>query len=232
MEVILVNDGSSDGTSIVLDQLAAEWPLQIKVVTLPVNQGKAEAIRQGLLEAMGKTNRSAGSIDVIGYLDADFATPAGEMLRLVEARRRSGVEVLLGSRVALAGRTIRRNPARHYLGRIFATIASSYVLKVPIYDTQCGAKLFVCTFRLRAAIDEPFRSPWAFDVELLGRLLRGTDATALPFSEIREEPLESWFDVPGSKISFRDMLVSTLELLTIRRDLMRSNHHRTITRRQ
>lgn len=222
VDVILADDGSDDNTGHVLTELAAERPLRISVIRLPVNRGKAEAVRQGLLVAIDHTNESPGPANVVGYLDADFATPASEMLRLADVRRASGVEVLLGSRVALAGRTIRRNPARHYLGRVFATIASSYVLRVPIYDTQCGAKLFVNTTRLRAALDEPFRSPWAFDVELLGRLLRGSDvtATALPFSDVREEPLEAWFDIPGSKITLKAMLISTLELLAIRRRLV------------
>ncbi len=221
--VILVDDGSIDATGRVLAETAAADPTRIKMVTLPSNEGKAEAVRQGLLAAVSRHDGDGGAVDVVGYLDADFATPVDEMLRLIEVRRQSEVEVLLGSRVALAGRAIHRHPVRHYLGRVFATIASSYVLRVPIYDTQCGAKLFVNTGRFRAAIDTPFRSPWAFDVELIGRLLfgtgRGDTVGALPFSAVREEPLECWFDVPGSKISVQAMVTSTVELLAIRRQL-------------
>src|ERR1041384_6274866 len=62
-------------------------------------------------------------------------------------------------------------PRRHYLGRIFAT-AVSLALHSPVYDTQCGAKLFRPGAPLRDALSAPFRSRWIFDVELLARLDR------------------------------------------------------------
>ena len=74
----------------------------------------------------------------------------------------------------MMGTDIRRSAVRHYTGRLFAT-AGSLVLGVPVYDTQCGAKAFRVTDALRAALAEPFVSRWAFDVEVLGRLLRSTD---------------------------------------------------------
>ena len=62
--------------------------------------------------------------------------------------------------------------ARHYVGRLFAT-ASSLILDMTVYDTQCGAKVLRAGPALRAALATPFHSRWAFDVELLGRLHNG-----------------------------------------------------------
>ena len=99
--------------------------------------------------------------------------------------------------MALLGHRIERSWARHYLGRLFAT-ASSQVLGLPVYDTQCGAKVFRDGPALRAALATPFTSRWAFDVELLGRLGTGADRRFL------EVPLERWHDVGGSKLRPRD----------------------------
>ena len=111
---------------------------------------------------------------------------------------RTEVDVLLASRVLLLGRVIDRSNVRHYLGRIFAT-AASLTLGIGVYDTQCGAKL-LRRAQLAAAISEPFLSRWAFDVELLGRLLVGSAAVpGVPVGRTPREPLLAWRDVPGSK---------------------------------
>jgi hypothetical protein len=102
--------------------------------------------------------------------------------------------------VQLLGRSIERNYTRHYVGRVFATCAS-LSLGLPVYDTQCGAKLFRRTDALAAALATPFTSRWAFDVELLARLVRPQRGVApIDISRIREEPLLTWTDIPGSKL--------------------------------
>jgi dolichyl-phosphate beta-glucosyltransferase len=193
--LVLVDDGSKDATRAVLDALAARRPDRLAVLALPENRGKAEAVRQGLQHAM------SGGADVVGYLDADLSTPPGELPRLLEALRSSGVEVAIGARVALLGRDIQRSAVRHLLGRVFAT-AASLVLRAPVYDTQCGAKLFRSSPALAAALAQPFLSRWAFDVELLGRLLIGdAGAAPLPLTAFVEVPLGTWHDVGGSKLN-------------------------------
>jgi len=93
---------------------------------------------------------------LVGFLDADLATPAEEMLRLVSTLRSSRAQAAFAARVALLGTTIERHATRHYLGRVFAT-AASLILDLRVYDTQCGAKAFHATPLLAAALEEPFQ---------------------------------------------------------------------------
>ena len=217
LDVIFVDDGSSDGTGELLDALVAQHQGRIRCLVLPRNAGKAEAVREGLLHALAERPVPG----IVGYADADLATPPAELRRLVEVLRKSDAEVLLGSRVALLGREVHRNPLRHYLGRVFAT-AASLALHAHVYDTQCGAKLFRTSAALEAALVEPFSSRWVFDVELLGRLLTGTgDAAPLPGSAFLEEPLCAWRDVAGSKLDARHMLGAVTDLARIGRELAR-----------
>ena len=211
--VLLVDDGSTDGTLGVLESVRAREPGRFAVLALGENQGKAEAVRRGLLAAI------ASGASVVGYLDADLATPAAEMLRVVRALEERGVEVATGARVKLAGRQIRRRESRHFVGRVFATFAS-LVLRAEFYDTQCGAKAFRVSDRLRACLSTPFRSTWSFDVELLGRLQAGTpEHRPLPTAAFFEVPLERWTDIPGSKLSVRAMIRAAADLAVIEVDL-------------
>jgi hypothetical protein len=142
------------------------------------------------------------------------------MLRLLDVTL-TGPAVVLGSRVALLGADIHRTASRHYLGRVFASVAS-LVLDARVYDTQCGAKLFRRSPALEAALAVPFLSRWAFDVELLGRLLAGAPGVpGVATSEVVEVPLRTWRDVPGSKLAPSAMVGALADLARIRRDLAR-----------
>lgn len=159
--LILVDDGSRDGTVRVLDALRARSPDRVRVIRLEQNQGKAEAVRLGVLAAMDE------GATLVGYWDADLATPLHAIPQFAEvARQRPDIALLMGARVQLLGRSIDRQPARHYLGRVFATVVS-VVLGLRVYDTQCGAKMLRVNPRTRAAFERPFRSRWIFDVELI-----------------------------------------------------------------
>jgi len=163
-----------------------------------------------------------------GYFDADLAAPLSELSQLRRIlQERQEVEVVLGSRVQLMGRRIQRSKLRHYLGRVFATAASES-LRLPVYDTQCGAKLFRVSERTRSIFADPFITNWVFDVEILARLIAGSRAESGPPASavIYEHPLDEWVDVPGSKVRPSDFLRGIWELWLIhRRYLRRGSRH-------
>jgi dolichyl-phosphate beta-glucosyltransferase len=212
--ILFVNDGSSDATLELLQRALADVPAQIQVLHLEHNSGKGEAVRIGMLHALQQADAS-----YIGFWDADLATPLaaiGDLLQILSSH--PAVEIVLGSRVRLLGRDIERFAVRHYLGRVFATCAS-LVLELPVYDTQCGAKLFRATSALADALEKPFCSRWVFDVEMIARFaqLHSSDPDTLR-NIIYEFPLYRWKDVPGSKLRARDFFRAAKELLIIRRN--------------
>ena len=211
LHVFLVDDGSSDGTFALFERAQAELgPSRVTAHRMPKNEGKAEAVRYGM-----QTSLARGAT-VVGYADADFATPASEILRLLGLLEESRYEVVLASRVLRLGSNIQRSPMRHVLGRLFATLASK-TIDANVYDTQCGAKWFRASPSLTHAIATPFGSRWVFDVELLGRLLgRFGDEPHLPESAFLEVPVGAWKDVSGSKLRFPSMARSLTELGRLR----------------
>jgi dolichyl-phosphate beta-glucosyltransferase len=221
VRLLFVDDGSTDATGVVLARLARR-SAAIDVFTLDVNTGKAEAVRRGMLRAV------RGGAAVVGYYDADLATPPRELFRLAQALRASPeLAGAFGCRVARLGSAIERNALRHYLGRTYATVAS-VALGITVYDTQCGAKLFRVNETFAAALSEPFRSSWAFDVELLLRLLRGTATTPpIPETSFVEVPLEAWHDVGGSKMRIGPAATALLDLVRIARSSRRGRRPRS-----
>lgn len=209
LELLFVNDGSSDDTEQKLKEFIKKTTHGAHLLSLKVNSGKAEAVRQGMLKAI---NDGAA---ITGYLDADMATPVADVLRLREEAIKKRYSVVLGSRVKLLGTNITRNPVRHYVGRVFATFAS-IILNLPVYDTQCGAKLFAASGVLKDVLAEPFQSRWVFDVELIGRLLIGSKTSPpLTIDDFVEVPLNVWTDIKGSKISVGDAIRVPVELIRI-----------------
>jgi hypothetical protein len=122
----------------------------------------------------------------------------------------------MGSRVALLGRQIRRRGARHFLGRAFAT-AASMVLGLPVYDTQCGAKLFRVSPGTVELFSQSFHARWIFDVEILARMIaNGVRGHAIPLNDsIYEYPLDRWQDVSGSRLKSLDFVVAAIDLVAI-----------------
>jgi glycosyltransferase involved in cell wall biosynthesis len=209
--ILFVDDGSSDETGQMLEQFAHTVGDGARVLRLAQNKGKAEAVRLGLLHAMKE------DVGFVGFWDADLATPLPVVLDMLgELRRRDDVDWVLGARVRLLGRNIQRRATRHYLGRVFAT-AASLVLGMPVFDTQCGAKVFRANDDLRAIIAQPFLGRWIFDVELLSRFgimyPRGSARSAE--SRVFELPVPEWIDVPGSKVRPTDFIRAVGELYNI-----------------
>jgi len=207
---LFVDDGSKDGTLAVLKNLKDSVPAQVDVLALAKNSGKGEAVRQGLLHAIQRHSSS-----YVGYWDADLATPleAIDDLQGILSEQ-PAVQIVMGSRVRLLGREIQRKAARHYLGRVFATFAS-IVLRMPVYDTQCGAKILRVVPELTKLLQQPFGSRWIFDVELIARFAQFYSKDRLEW--IYEFPLHRWDDVEGSKLRAFDFLRAGRDLLEINR---------------
>ncbi len=216
VRIVFVDDGSTDATPSILRDLSnsTSGRALIDVLSMPANVGKAEAVRAGLRSAIGR------GAEVVGFWDADLATPLtaiGELLEVL--RRRPDIDWVLAARVQLLGRDIRRRAARHYLGRVFAT-AASFVLGMPVYDTQCGAKLFRVSPELMEVLARPFVSRWVFDVEMISRYakIRSRDGLSPAVRTIYEHPLQEWQDVAGSKVRGGDFVKAAIELFRIRFD--------------
>lgn len=215
LSLLFVDDGSTDATDAVLARLAAARPDRIRHLRLPENRGKGEAVRAGMLAALDHDGPVA-----IGFWDADLATPLDEIPRFVDALRTDpALDGVLGARIKMLGRRVSRRAWRHWLGRIAATLASE-LLDLPVYDTQCGAKLFRATPALRTALSVPFRTRWAFDLELLVRWRRlhpdvSDDALG---DHLIELPLRRWDEIGGSKITLADVARTPLALAAIRWD--------------
>ncbi|MBC8044385.1 MAG: glycosyltransferase [Rhizobacter sp.] len=207
------NDGSTDDTPEIIVKLCALNAEAFSLYSLQLNRGKAEAVREGLLHALNETP------EYIGFWDADLATPLEtilEFILLMESQLH--LQMVVGSRVKLLGRTVERNGVRHYLGRIGATLAS-IVLDLGVYDTQCGAKLFRVSPETTAVFATPFLARWVFDIEIFARLIIRRRERGEPPAEtvIYELPLKVWKDVRGSKVKSQDFLTAFWELLRIRR---------------
>jgi glycosyltransferase involved in cell wall biosynthesis len=206
---LFVNDGSTDNTTEILNNMAIAAPGSITTHHLQRNSGKAEAVRQGFLRGF------AMNPDVIGFLDADLASPLDTIPELETALSMERKDIAMAARVALLGRNIERNPARHYAGRAFAT-AASMILGLRVYDTQCGAKLFRVTNRLKKVFAAPFTVKWIFDVEILARfIISEKDGEPKVCNICIEYPLRTWIDKKGSKLRLKDFLTSGFDLLKI-----------------
>lgn len=206
-----VDDGSADGTRRLIEQAASEHGAS--ALCLDRNVGKAEAVRRGMLDA----GRDLADGSFVGFLDADGAFSRTDVERLIASYSQfvesaGRFDAVWSSRVALAGRSIRRSTARHYIGRFVATLVSLGFDAIP-YDTQSGLKLFCWDSRLRQALAEPFQTRWLFELEILNRWIA---ATGHPL-RVWEEPLLDWAEVGGSKVTRRESVRIVRELTEIKR---------------
>lgn len=195
LELLVSDDGSApehvekERASVEAAQarLAAEGsPHRFRFLAAERNGGKGSAIRRGWREA----DPQAGWL---AFLDADGAVSAEEFLRLATlAATTREADVVVGSRVVMAGRHVERSFFRHVQGRVFATL-TDLQFHLGYYDTQCGAKLFRASL-LRPLLERLCEDRWLLDVELLV-LMREQGARPL------EVPID-WADAGDSKVRF------------------------------
>jgi glycosyltransferase involved in cell wall biosynthesis len=196
-EILVVDDGSTDGTVQAAGQMRAAYP-DLRVLRNPGNRGKGYAVRHGMLECRGEWAL---------FTDADLSTPIEELEKLWQAAEREGAQLALGSR-ALDRRLIGVHQSffRENVGKLF-NLGMRLATGLPFHDTQCGFKLF----ETRAA-HEIFRRQlldgFGFDVEVLfiGR--------RLGYREI-EVPVR-WNDVEGTKMTALRGLAAFLEPWQVR----------------
>jgi dolichyl-phosphate beta-glucosyltransferase len=129
IQVLVVDDGSSDGTADLVRARPEQRSGELELLTVP-HGGKGAAVRAGMLQATG---------DVIVFADADMATPPDELAPAVRALERA--DAVYGSRIQPDGSDMRKSqPAwRRFLGTTFHVLASAWVVG-PVQDTQCGFK--------------------------------------------------------------------------------------------
>ena len=185
-----INDGSKDRTIEVLQELKALFPEKVIIADSTTNLGKSRALNYGF-----NTVKNL-EFDYFSYLDADLATPIFELIRMSEFLD-DEIEFVFGSRVNRIGSNIKRKLSRHLIGRFFATV-NSLLLQIPVYDTQCGAKILSRNLAEKS-FSEKFYTNWVFDVEIFFRVMNAKKNTDINLYA-KEIPLEQWADVGVSSI--------------------------------
>lgn len=196
-ELVVVDDGSRDGTSRLVDHLAVELP-EVRLIRLAENRGKGYAVRTGVVNARGRA---------VLFADADGATPIEEIERL-EAALLGGADVAVGSRaVRQEGVRVAAKWYRRVIGRTFHRLVELCGVR-GVQDTQCGFKLF------RGAVAHDLFSRmrttgFSFDVELLVMAQRHGYRVA-------EVPV-NWAHQPGSRVNLvTDSMAMAWDVVRIR----------------
>ena len=129
-EILVVDDGSADGTREAAGRAMANSPVPFRLLALPANRGKGAAVREGVLAARG---------EFILFSDADLSTPIEEAARLLERQRESGADAVLGSRALPDSRITRAaGRLRQLAGKTF-NLMVRLITGLPFRDTQCGS---------------------------------------------------------------------------------------------
>lgn len=207
--LLFVNDGSTDNTEVMLQKIISQ-ATNLKLFSHKQNNGKAEAVRNGIMYAMENYR-----FRFIGFMDADLSTPLSECLVLEkELEINPHLEIVMGTRVQMLGKIIKRNLVRHWFSRIIATLICK-VLNEAVYDTQCGAKLFLRSAAEKLFI-EKFLSSWLFDVEILARQKLITGADNFKFS-VKEVPVSEWTEKENSKLHYHSVFRILVDLYKIKK---------------
>ncbi len=202
-----VNDGSTDNTLDVLNELKKGREDYISVYDLEKNGGKAEAVRQGILYLSQDQQ-----INYFGYLDADLSTDFSDFSDLAKTLDDSNFKIVSGSRMSRMGANITKESARAIISKTINLIIRS-ILGMSINDTQCGAKVMDREVA-ENMFNEPFLTKWLFDVEIFMRMKKyyGKDQVK---TLIYEQPLKRWIHADGSKLSMKDSIKIMGQLLKI-----------------
>jgi len=197
LEILVVDDGSRDGTAQVAEKWAKEMP-SVRLISNPDNRGKGFSVRHGMLEARGR---------IALFTDADLSSPIEEFEKLLAAIH-AGNEIAIGSR-ALDRSLITTHQSR--LREIAGMIFNSFVqlsMGLPFRDTQCGFKAFVRE-PSRIVFEQQRIERFGFDPEILFLAKRHGLRAA--------EVAVRWGHDPATKVHMlRDSLMMFFDLLIIR----------------
>jgi len=214
-ELLVVDDGSTDGTSEAAERLLEAYALPAqswRVIRLPSNRGKGYAVRQGLLAARAP---------IALFSDADLSTPITELPKVVDPITSGRCDIAFGSRAVDRRLIETRQPFhRDRAGRLF-NAALRLATGLPFLDTQCGFKAFrmsVCRAILESAVVERF----GFDVELLF-------VGYCSGLRLQEVPVR-WRHCDGSKVRLaRDAPRMLADVLRVRQRMMSGRYNAAIS---
>lgn len=201
-ELIVADDGSTDSTAALVGDLRFA---NLRLLVAPVNRGKGDAVRRGVLAARGS---------LVLFADADQSTPIEQFDRL-RARIDEGFDVVVGSRAVSGASVSGKSPVRRLLSAVLH-LAVSGLLGVPVSDTQCGFKLFTAEAAQRLFSLQRIDG-FSFDLEVLYLAAR------LGYRTV-EVPVE-WIDAPGSTVHpARVSLRFLRDLVRLRLDAARGRY--------
>ncbi len=197
MEILIVDDGSKDGTAQIAEEWAREMPC-VRLVSNRENRGKGYSVRHGMLEARGR---------LALFTDADLSSPIEEIEKLLAALA-AGNDIAIGSR-ALDRSLISIHQSRHReLGGIVFNGLVRVVTGLPFHDTQCGFKLFRRE-PARIIFEQQRIERFGFDPEILFLAQRHG-------LRVAEVPVR-WAHDPATKVQvLRDSVMMFRELVAIR----------------
>jgi dolichyl-phosphate beta-glucosyltransferase len=196
-EIVLVDDGSSDGTLAVMNAAADGQP-NVHVVSLSENRGKGRAVAAGVAASSGA---------LVLFSDADLSTPIEELTKL-ETALESGADVAIASRALKKSEIVIPQPTtRVLMGKVFNLLVQGLLLVPGVWDTQCGFKLFRGGTG-RELFGMLKTDGFAFDVEVLHRARRRG-------LKIAEVPVR-WSHSAPTKVRWRHPLQMFWDLLRIR----------------
>lgn len=203
----LVDDASVDKTRQHFESLQADFPNQVVSLINSENLGKAGSVRKGIRHC-----HKEGLARHLAYLDADLATSLDECVSLLDYMDHKSF--VFASRILRVGAQVERNFSRFLIGRIIAT-AISNSLRLNVYDTQCGCKLFKESLT-PVLFEKEFSSRWLFDVELFSRIMSHFGPKkALAIME--EVPIKKWVDPGDSRVKMSYFFKLWIDLWKIRK---------------
>lgn len=204
-EIVIVDDGSSDGTPALARELLQEEP-DYSILPQAQNMGKGHSVKVGMLAAKGQ---------YVLFTDADLSTPPTELDKFWQWLD-AGYDVVIGSR-KMAGADVQKHQPlwRESLGKVF-TLLTNRIATRNISDVTCGFKCFSYD-AAHTLFGLSLLSDWSFDAEIMFLAQRHG-------YRIKQVPV-SWHDEPGTKVRlWKDAATSLLGLLRIRLNAMQGKY--------